>query len=80
MPSLSTLLTWIAAALAVLVLTLWLTTRYLVFRAERQYPPLGQTVTVRGQTMHYVAEGPVAEPQGPPLLLIHGAFGGLQDF
>ena len=61
----STLLTWFAAALAVVVVALWITTRYLVFRAERQYPPLGQMVTVRGQPLHYLAEG-----SGPPLVLI----------
>ncbi|MCZ6841594.1 MAG: alpha/beta hydrolase [SAR324 cluster bacterium] len=50
-------------------------TRSLVRRAERAFPPLGQFVEVEGIRLHYLVKG-----QGPPLVLLHGAFGALQDF
>jgi pimeloyl-ACP methyl ester carboxylesterase len=50
-------------------------TRLLVARAEREYPPLGTFVEVGGTRQHVVERG-----SGPPVVLVHGAFGGLQDF
>lgn len=43
-------------------------------RAEADYPPSGQFVTVSGQRIHLKVEG-----QGPPIVLIHGASGSLRD-
>lgn len=50
-------------------------TASLVRRAEADYPKLGQTVSVEGLELHYIESG-----SGPPVLLLHGAFGGVQDF
>lgn len=50
-------------------------TRLLVARAEREYPPLGTFVEVGGTRQHVLERG-----SGPPVVLVHGAFGGLQDF
>jgi len=62
--------------LAPVVLALgWLVTRVLVHVAERQYPPLGRMVAVGGLRQHVVEHG-----EGPPIVLVHGAFGGSQDF
>ncbi len=43
--------------------------------AERDYPPLGEFVTIEGTRVHYVIEG-----SGPPIVLIHGAGGNVRDF
>ena len=50
-------------------------TRYLTHRAEQAYPPLGEVVVVDGLRQHVYQEG-----NGPPVVFVHGAFGGLQDF
>jgi pimeloyl-ACP methyl ester carboxylesterase len=44
-------------------------------RAETAYPPIGQFVTTEGVAMHYLERG-----SGPPIVLIHGSDGVLQDF
>ncbi|PLS20935.1 alpha/beta fold hydrolase [Neptunicoccus cionae] len=44
-------------------------------RANRDYPPVGQFITINGTRVHYVVEG-----SGPALVLIHGAGGNLRDF
>lgn len=43
--------------------------------AEREHPPLGRTVIVDGWRQHVLERG-----AGPPVVFVHGAFGGLQDF
>jgi pimeloyl-ACP methyl ester carboxylesterase len=64
-----------AGVLVLAPLLLWFATRQLVARAERAYPPEGQFETVQGVPLHYVSRG-----SGPAVVLIHGAFGALQDF
>lgn len=55
------------------VLFVW--TKRLVRQAEFSYPPLGRFVEVEGIKLHYVDKG-----EGAPVVMLHGAFGGLQDF
>ena len=64
----------VAIALAVFV-GLGATTAILTDQAERDFPPIGQFVTVDDLRMHLLDRG-----QGRPVLFIHGAFGSLQDF
>lgn len=44
-------------------------------RAEALHPPEGRFVEVEGRRIHYVEQG-----EGPPLVLIHGAFGSVSDY
>lgn len=60
---------------AALVLTTACTASYRETKAEKQFPPLGQFLTVNGTQVHYVTKG-----TGPDLVLIHGASGNLRDF
>jgi hypothetical protein len=48
---------------------------YRASRAEAATPPSGQFLEIEGRRIHYVESG-----DGPPLVLIHGAFGSLRDF
>lgn len=43
--------------------------------SEAAYPPAGQVIDVNGTRVHYVEEG-----DGPPLVLIHGASGNVNDW
>ncbi|MFP7673205.1 alpha/beta fold hydrolase [Marivita sp. S0852] len=60
---------------AALVLTTSCTAQYRESRAEDQFPPEGQFLTVNGTRVHYVTKG-----AGPDVVLIHGASGNLRDF
>lgn len=62
-------------ALVLLLATGFAATRVLIARAERTFPPLGSFVVVEGLRQHYVERG-----AGPPIVFVHGAFGGSQDF
>ena len=44
-------------------------------RAEAAHPPDGQFVKAGGHRVHYDERG-----EGPPVILIHGAFGSLRDY
>lgn len=50
-------------------------TRFHSARAERDFPPEGRFVDVDGLRLHVVDRG-----SGPPVVLLHGAFGALQDW
>ncbi|PWK62558.1 alpha/beta fold hydrolase [Roseicyclus mahoneyensis] len=54
--------------------TLWKAARHEA-RAQADYPPLGQFVTVGGARLHLLQVG-----QGPDIVLIHGASGNMRDF
>lgn len=61
--------------LAAGTLGLMLYTMFGVYRAERDYPPLGQYVEVEGLRLHYLSTG-----EGPTIVLLHGASATLRDF
>ena len=68
------------AALSALALALFFATAYGVAhlraaRAEAAHPPEGSFIEIEGRRLHYVEMG-----EGPPLVLIHGAFGSSRDF
>ncbi len=68
----------LVSALVVIVLALlagaiW--TQVLAGRAERDFPPEGRFVEVEGQRLHVVDRG-----AGSAIVLVHGAFGGSQDW
>jgi pimeloyl-ACP methyl ester carboxylesterase len=51
-----------------------------VARIERAYPPAGRLIAVPGARLHVVELGPnVAVDEGPPVVLLHGASGNLED-
>ena len=50
-------------------------TRGMSQRAEQRYPPVGQFVVANGITLHFVEQG-----AGPPVVLLHGEGGLLQEF
>lgn len=64
----------VLAPLAFLTLGL-VTTSALVSRAERNFPPLGHFVTTHDARLHVIEHG-----QGPPIVLLHGAFGAANDW
>lgn len=47
---------------------------------NHRYPPIGEIVEVEGQRLHLVDAGPDDTPEGPPLILVHGANSNLRDF
>jgi pimeloyl-ACP methyl ester carboxylesterase len=51
-------------------------TEFAVQRIERAHPPQGRFVEVAGGRLHLVELGP---PDAPPVVLLHGASGNLQD-
>ena len=61
----------VVAALAISALA----NRFIGKRAERNNPPMGKFVVVRGVRLHYVEEG-----EGNPLVFLHGNAGMIQDF
>ncbi len=52
-----------------------LANRYLAKKAERENPPKGRFITVKGVRLHYVDQG-----SGTPLVLLHGNGSMIQDF
>lgn len=66
----------IAAVITAAVLAagaIW--TRVLAARAERDFPLEGRVVRVQGLALRYVERG-----TGSPIVLIHGAYGGVEDW
>lgn len=51
------------------------TTRIVAARAESRFPASGEFVEVDGRRLHFVDEG-----SGPAVVLLHGAYGGLDDW
>jgi pimeloyl-ACP methyl ester carboxylesterase len=70
MDTLLVLGTLVAVSLAGLALT----TRVLVYRAERRAPRLGETLNVDGVPLHFTDTG-----GGPPVVFVHGAKGSVYD-
>lgn len=66
-------LTLLALLLLLAATAVW--TRVLAARAERAFPRLGRLVEVEGLRQHVVERG-----DGLPVVFVHGAYGGLQDF
>lgn len=64
-----------SALIAIASIGLGACTSALARRAEADYPKLGRSVHVEDVDLHYVEAG-----GGRPVVLLHGAFGGLQDF
>lgn len=58
-----------------LLLAGWLWTRSLASQAEELFPPIGELVEVGGLRLHYLDRG-----EGQPIVMLHGAFGGLHDW
>jgi len=52
-------------------------TQHLAHQAERDFPPTGAMIEAGGIRQHVIEQGPA---DGPPLVMIHGAFGAAQDF
>ena len=61
-----------------LVMALGLYTALFSARVERTYPPSGGFVEIDNALIHYVEAAP-AEPQGRPIVLVHGASGNAGD-
>lgn len=49
--------------------------RYLARKAEKDHPPVGEFITVRGLPLHYIDRG-----SGPTVVMLHGNGSALQDF
>jgi len=64
-----------AGAFAIALVSAAILTRVLAARAEAAFPMLGEHVTVEGLRQHVLVRG-----DGPPIVLVHGAYGGMQDF
>ncbi|MEM7306981.1 MAG: alpha/beta hydrolase [Planctomycetota bacterium] len=62
-------------ALAALAVLGALATQALRAAAERRFPRSGELVEVEGLKQHVLRRG-----EGPPVVFVHGAYGGLQDF
>ena len=67
-----------AAALALIVAIRYRHIVRNVRRAEADFPPEGQFLSLEGRRLHYVRRGCVG--QKPAVLLLHGSDGFLQDF
>lgn len=52
-------------------------TQHLARQAERDFPRGGTLIEAGGIRQHVIEQGPA---DGPPLVMIHGAFGAAQDF
>lgn len=50
-------------------------TRYMSYKAESEFPPLGEWIEVEGLRQHVVERG-----EGPPVVFVHGSYGASQDF
>lgn len=69
------ILSWTVGGASLALVAGAVSTRALARRAEKTYPRLGETVVVDGLRQHVLDRG-----AGRPIVFVHGAFGGLQDF
>ena len=72
-----TIVFWLLVALGAAVLALYLWSQKLARQARAAAPPTGDTMPVRGGTIHYVETGP---SRAPVILLVHGIAAQLQHF
>ena len=63
------------ALLVAIIIGLMLWTGIGQWWVEREYPPIGEFITVDGIKLHYVIAG-----EGPSIVLVHGASSNLQEF
>lgn len=77
MTTIWTVLIGLIAFVAIILCLGWLGTRIIAARAARTISETGQSIAVRGGTIHYVDEGP---RDGVPLVMIHGLAGNLRHF
>ncbi len=74
------ILTYFLLLLVLLVLGLFLWTRFQAMEIEKLYPPVGRFAPLGGGKLHYLdIAAPEGEEDKPPLLFIHGASGNLLD-
>ncbi len=68
---------WLKATLTLIVIlgVLCLYGLWRTENAEKEYPPVGHFVTADNVKLHYISKG-----EGPPVVLIHGTDGVLQEF
>lgn len=64
--------------LLVVIIGLFLATRYLAWQVERWYPAIGEFADVGGARLHY-ADVAGNDPARLPVVFIHGASGNLRD-
>jgi pimeloyl-ACP methyl ester carboxylesterase len=57
------------------LLGLGVTSEHITRQAERDFPPAGRIITAGGIRQHVIERG-----DGPPLVMIHGAYGAAGDF
>ncbi|MBR9763677.1 MAG: alpha/beta hydrolase [Rhodobacteraceae bacterium] len=76
MATFSALATGLAALAVAFALLTWLRARQRTARREAAFPPRGRFLTIRGQRLHVVQDGPT---DGPDVVLLHGASANLRD-